>query len=326
MKKRILIPILVFALLLGAIGCSAQSEKTTDQMLAPAEPAVAPMPAAAADMEEAIAENYDAGWTSVASAVDNAGGYGGHKIIKNAGLGLETRNFDNDLAYIRQKAEEMGGYVSSSNISGRKPENYNDNGRYASLSLRIPEAKMEAFLEDARGVATVTYENTGGQDITASYFDTESRLNVYTTQRERILKLLESAENMEEIIALETELSRLTYEIESLTTQLKRWDDLVNYATISIDIKELAPASPVASDDSMGTRISEGLQQTMAGMSVFFENLVVFLVAASPVLLILGVIAVVVILLARRNNKRREKAGKQYYDTPPEKKDEKSET
>ena len=67
-------------------------------------------------------------------------------------------------------------------------------------------------------MATVTYESTGTEDITASYFDTESRLEIYQTQRERVLALLEEADTMEDILTLETELARLNYEIDALTT------------------------------------------------------------------------------------------------------------
>jgi hypothetical protein len=101
-------------------------------------------------------------------------------------MGLETREFDTVLAHVKQKTVDMGGYVATSYVSGKKPENYNDSGRYASVPLRIPQERMETFLSDARDIATVTYENSGGEDITANYFDTQSRLEIYQTQRDHI--------------------------------------------------------------------------------------------------------------------------------------------
>ena len=77
--------------------------------------------------------------------------YGGHKIIKTASLGLETRTFDETLASIKERVSEMGGYVERSDISGKEPENYGDGGRNAFLTLRIPQEKMESFLEAAKG-------------------------------------------------------------------------------------------------------------------------------------------------------------------------------
>lgn len=307
MKKRWLAIVLIAVLLIGA-GCAAPNQA------APEAPKAMPAPAAEAETSDAAERG---GWVGGSGSSENKAvkpeeaameqSYGGHKIIKTAGLGLETREFDRDLAYIKQKVVDMGGYVASSYISGRKPEYYNESGRYANLSIRIPQERMEAFLAEARGVATVTYENSSGEDITSSYFDTESRLKIYETQRERIMGLLEKAETMEDIISLETELSRLTYEIENLTTQLKRWDDLIDFATVNIDITEIPPATAVASDDSVGTRISEGFSRTLGGIVVFFENLFVFIVAASPALVLIGLIVFVIVLITRRHRRKMEK-------------------
>lgn len=305
----------ILALLFTA-GCAAEngsSSSRSDQ--------------ATAETSEELMQEYpedSEGWaadTSAGTTADTETDYGGHKVIMTASLGLETRAFDEDLAVIKQKAAELGGYVANSDISGKKPENYGDSGRYATLTLRVPKENFESFLSSARGVATVTYENTGSEDITASYFDTQSRLEIYKTQRERTLDLLKEADNMEDIITLETELSRLTYEIESLTTQLRQWDDLVDFATVTISLDEVPLATAVSGDESIWTRMQDGLTNTLGGMAVFFEGLLVFLVAASPVLLLLAIIAVVIVLLARRSARRRKERQKNMpvytYPAPP---------
>ncbi len=332
MKKRWLAILLIAVLLFGAGCAAAPKNESSTAPQAPAMPApAAEAPEFAADggMKDKAAE--ERGWAggsgsalpaaTQAPAEMEEQNYGGHKIIKTAGLGLETREFEIDLNYIKQKAVDMGGYIASSYVTGRKPENYGDPGRYANISLRIPQARMEAFLAEARGVATVTHENSGGEDITSAYFDTESRLKIYETQRDRILALLGKAETMEDIISLETELSRLTYEIENLTTQLKRWDDLVSFSTVSIDINEIPPAMAVASDDSIGTRINEGFNSTLSGVIVFFENLLVFIIAASPALILVALIVFLIIFFVRRHSKKmarkRAEAHAQGVPQPP---------
>ncbi len=329
MKKRWFAALLIAILLIGA-GCASPSKSPTTQAAPAAEaPQAAPAPEFAADSK---AEAEERGWSGGSGMKDQALGgtnaasqetvpaqqnYGGHKIIKTASLGLETRDFEKDLNYIKQKAVDMGGYIASSYVNGRKPENYNDPGRYANISLRIPQERMEAFLAEARGVATVTYENSGGEDITSSYFDTDSRLKIYQAQRDRITALLAKADKMEDIISLETELSRLTYEIENLTTQLKRWDDLVSFSTVNIDINEIPPAMAAASNDSVGTRISEGFNGTLSGIAVFFENLFVFLVAASPALILIAVVVVVIVVLVRRHSRKMAKKLAEQGGRPP---------
>ncbi|MDL2258582.1 DUF4349 domain-containing protein [Eubacteriales bacterium OttesenSCG-928-K08] len=311
--------LLLLAIMLVLAGCSAKgglpqtmaaTENWAYDQAAPA--AEAPMPTFEPEIDKSTASwdgvDYDSVVSEEGEAV--AGGAAGHKIIKTANLGMESRQFEELLSYINEKTQSMGGYVSYSHTSGRKPENYYDSGRYASITIRIPQKSMESFISDARALefATVTNESRGGEDITSSYYDSESRLTIYTTQRDRILALLEQADTMEDIIALESELSRLTYEIEALTTQLRRWDDLIDFATVSIDIREIAPNAPVASNDTFGTRISEGFARTLSGIAVFFENAAVFLIIASPVIILLGIIAAVVLLIIRSRGKKKKKA------------------
>lgn len=271
-----------------------------------------------AAQEDSAAIEYPAdseGWygeeeSSEATSDTSSRNYGGHKVIMTASLGLETRAFDEDLAVLKQKAETLGGYVANSDISGKKPESYGDSGRNASLTFRIPKEQFDAFLESASGVATVTYRSTGSDDVTDSYFDTQSRLEIYQTQRDRTLALLEKADKMEDIIALETELSRLTYEIESLTTQLKKWDDLIDFSTVTISLTEIPAATAASGEESIGSRMKEGFVHTLGGMSVFFENLLILFVAASPVLILLAVLALAIVLIVRLALRRQSKKQK----------------
>lgn len=297
MKRKLFI-LCLLALMVFAAGCSSANPETNaarDTGAGYSEDQY---------VTDAVMPEEEAGWDSGESAPATAQSYGGHKIIKNANLGLETREFDIHVAHIKERAAQMGGYVASSNISGRKPQAYGDSGRYASLTIRIPQESMETFLQDTRALATVTYDQTGSTDITNEYTDTERRLDIYETQYERTMLLLEKAEEMEAIIALETELSRLTYEIESLRSQLTSWDDLVNFSTVYIEIMEIPPSTPLTtSNDTFGTRVSEGFQGTWNGILVFLEGLAVFLLAASPVLIPIAAIAIFLIIRYRRKKR-----------------------
>ncbi|MDD3919861.1 MAG: DUF4349 domain-containing protein [Eubacteriales bacterium] len=315
MKKRIIALLMIAALLLSSAACAASRKDSDNGYFAAAEAPAAPAPMAEAPAAEEFsydsaeaettAAKGDWGESGTQSAAEAQNNYGGHKIIKNAELGLQTRDFDAVLDTINQKISEMGGFVASSNISGKEPEKYGESGRYAYISVRIPQENMEAFLESAKDLATVDYENTSGEDVTYAYYDTESRLKIYQTQRERILELLAQADSIESVIALETELSRITYEIESLTSDLKRWDDLVAFSTVNININEIPPVSAVADDDSFGTRVSEGLMNTLSGIGVFFENLAIYLIIILPVLVLIGAIVWIIIAIVRANRRKK---------------------
>lgn len=234
--------------------------------------------------------------------------YGGHKIIRRFDYTIETDVFDQQLTALKDRTNAVGGYVESGAVSGKKPEAYNDPGRYAYLTLRIPEDAVDAFVAGVEQIETVTYSNSTTQDVSESYFDLETRLSVLRTQLDNLKTLLAKAQKLEDMLALETEISRVTIQIEELTTQLRSYDQLISYATVTITLQEKALTEGPASNKSVGERISEGFTAVINGIGVFFENLFVVLVVISPILLILAAIVIPILLIVRRRNRKRRAA------------------
>ena len=85
----------------------------------------------------------------------------------------------------------------------------------------------------------MTESSRSTENVSAAYYDTESRKTALETKRERLLALLEKAENMEDIIALESALSDVQYEIESLSGTLRDYDRLISFSTVEIYLSEV---------------------------------------------------------------------------------------
>lgn len=234
--------------------------------------------------------------------------FGGHKIIRRFEYTIETDAFEQQLTALKDRTSAVGGYVESGSVSGKKPEAYNDPGRYAYLTLRIPEEAVDAFVAGIEQIETVTYSNSTTEDVSESYFDLETRLSVLRTQLDNLKALLAKAQKLEDMLALETEISRITIQIEELTTQLRSYDQLISYATVYVSLQEKALTEGPASNKSVGERIGEGITSVINGIGVFFENLFVVLVVISPVLLILAAIVIPVLLIIRRRNRKRRAA------------------
>lgn len=230
-----------------------------------------------------------------------------HKIIKNANVTIETRSFDEDINFIKEKAEELGGYIESESVSGRKPQEYGDGTRYAIITFRMPADKLNTFLTLAEGAATVTDKHISSDDVTTQYYDTDARREMYETQRDRVMELLKKAESMEDILMLENELTRINYEIDSLTTQLRSWDRLVDYSTVCMDVYELSPDRPSTTTDDFSTKVSVGFKSTLTGLGKFFEGFAIFMISASPVIAVLAAVAIAVIVIVKLCRKRRAK-------------------
>lgn len=233
------------------------------------------------------------------------------KIIKSAYLSVEILEFDRFINTINGKLNSLGGYVESSNVEGI-PRNARGNTlRSAHFEIRIPREYFQQFITDVGELGNLLTRQEDGKDITGQYFDTEARLKSLQIQEERLLTILEKAEKLQDIIELERELSSVRYEIENLTGTLKKWDSMVAYSRISLDVyevKELKEEEP--EELTWGQRIIKGFTQSLEQLADLSKNFVVFIASALPYLVILGVLGWIVWNLVRwhlnhrRNNKK----------------------
>jgi len=250
-----------------------------------------------------------------AEAAENAGSaspYGNHKIISTYTIEMRTDEFDTHLAMLTARAAELGGYIENSGISGAKPENYNDAGRYANMTFRIPSAKAEEFVSYANGTGEITYNACDTQDVTLDYFDSETRLSVLRTQLERLTSMMKETDKLADLIELEREIADVTYEIEQYTTELRRYDDLIDYTRVYVNISEKRLASGPAAAKTFGERVSEGFSDNVNGIGVFLEDAAVWLIISLPVLLIIAAFAFALIkligVISRATRAARERA------------------
>ena len=294
-NKSLFCIILAAALLLSGCAGKPASQKAD---YAYATEAAAPM---AAPMEEAIVEEsmeYEmaadtgAGVFGEAQSA-NGGSYGNHKIISTYSIEMNTDEFDLHVQMLQDKAIQIGGYIQSSNISGTTPETFNDRGRYANYAFRVPSDRAEEFVEYTKGTGEITYSNCDTEDVTLRYYDTETRLEVLRTQLERLQSILVETDNLADIIELERAISETTLEIEQYTTQLRKYDDLIDYTTVHVSISENRLTTGPAAKETLGQRISEGFSEGLAGVGVFLEDALVWFVSAIPAIILIAAAAAV---------------------------------
>lgn len=239
------------------------------------------------------------------------------KLIWTVYNEMETLEFDETLTAIEQLVGEMGGYIERSSVEGMQgaaEESSSRQNRYASLTIRVPQEKLNEFLSKTEGVGTVVYQNRSSTDITLQYTDLEARLSTLQTEQERLLSLLEEAADLDSIIKLEERLSSVRYEIESITSSLRVYDSQVQYSTVHLDLREVQRIRPV--DDSIGEQIKTGFAGTLEDIAYFAKESVVFVVVNLPYLLLLAIVAVVVLVIVRKRLRKAKNDGQK--PTPPD--------
>jgi len=228
------------------------------------------------------------------------------KIIFSGYLSIQTTSFEQDYQQVLDALIEFGGYVENESTSGKKPVAWNDPGRTANLTLRVPSRSFDAFLNKLKGFGETLSVERHGQDISLQYFDTETRLKTLRTREARLLDLLEEAKGLEDIINLERELANVAYDIQMHETNLRNYDSLIDYSTVSISIREVNEVERVTpAQKDLGSRISSGFYSVLNVLAVIGEGLLIFLIAGSPVLIPLAVILIIVLVLVKRSKKKK---------------------
>ncbi|MBB6215963.1 hypothetical protein HNQ80_002054 [Anaerosolibacter carboniphilus] len=204
------------------------------------------------------------------------------KIIKSANVQMETQSFDEVTSAILDRTKMQGGYIEKSDISGRQYNEKRDiQNRRAYITIRIPESTFESFLLAVEKLGNITGSQTRGEDITGQYFDTEARLKALQIQEERLLEILRKAKAVKDIIELERELSELRYQIENLTGTIRKWDSLVNYATIEIEIVEVQKITE-GNSDLLSVSIKRGFNDSIEMLGRIFKGFIIIVVMLLP--------------------------------------------
>lgn len=327
MRKRICLWLSVLVLAVSFVGCGSSSKDTSSpSMAASKEVAVQYSEAVnngdmvfggkvdksvkvtSAGQGEASASDYLIVNSEGSTVQNNQTVFNtNQKIIFNGQIDFETLEFDKTRTELSKYMTSIGAYQQSSSIKGGGIGYHGL--RSAVFIYRVPKVKYDQSFIDLKKFGTVVFEQSNGQDVTEQYFDTEARLKSLTIQQERLLELLKKAVKMEDILKIEKELQTTIYEIENLTGTLKKWDSLVEYSTLTVNINEVEQIKPVQPKETDGFfyRISSGFKNSVSGLWNFLQDTIVFLAAALPVLIPLGAIGYIFYRIIRRKIKKPEK-------------------
>ena len=312
MKRRWLLAVLCAAVLLTLLaGCGATSltDKAIGGNQGYAPPQAAPGNGAA---ENGVAEDATMGDMAFSTSESPVSGFmipaeepAGRKIIWRVELEAETLEFDSFLSELEKAVREFDGYLEGSSVSGNAIT-YSSN-RYGSLTIRIPSGKLDSFLGQVGQLCTVTHTSKSSEDVTLDYVDVQARIETLTIEQERLLALLESAQDLESVIQLESRLSEVRYQLESYQSTKNRYDSLIDYSTDTLSVHEVQRVT-VVPDQSVWQRIGAGWSNTMYRLKTGLVDFFVWFVVNLPYLLIWAAFAGVVVWLSLRGAKKhREK-------------------
>ncbi|MBI4560147.1 MAG: DUF4349 domain-containing protein [Candidatus Hydrogenedentes bacterium] len=291
-------------LLAGILGCSAResasSPKMADQVMVAGEPVIkgrqllAQAPEASSPSDAVAA----AGTTLASLATSQPDRY----LIKNARVSLEVEDARKAADQIVQMVQGLNGYVGEMNERADGLGN-----RWVNLQARVPSDQFDKSLQQFETTGKVLDKQVTSQDVTEEYVDTDARTRNLKHTEERLIDHLNRTARLEDILAVERELSRVREEIERLEGRLRFLGNRVSFSTIAVTLQEKAKPKAMLPPESYSTGqvASEATRSLVAFARVLWTRLIwvgVWSAVWLPLLLIVWTII-------RRIRKRHSRTG-----------------
>lgn len=223
------------------------------------------------------------------------------KIIQNGVVSMETDRFDSVTEEIRLMTEALGGYVENSDM--KEYSRYQGKSRrYYNIMLRIPAERFAEAKRYVEGLGKVISAVESSEDVSAQYYDMQTRLETRKIEEERVLDMIKRTSKVEDLLALEQRLGEIRADIESYTASLSRIDSLSSYSALTVNVNEVEQVVLNVASEGLGGRMYESFIKSVNKTLAVLADITVFLVSCAiptVLLLLLAAIAVALWKIAR---------------------------
>ncbi|RPK89786.1 MULTISPECIES: DUF4349 domain-containing protein [Streptomyces] len=175
-------------------------------------------------------------------------------VIRTATLSVEVKSVPKAVAAARAAAEGAGGLVATENT-----ERLDDTYETSHLVLRVPQARFQEVLGELSGSGKLLSRTSDAKDVTDQVVDVDSRIATQRASVTRVRELMDKAEKISDVVALEGELSSRQSDLESLLAQQASLKDRTSLSTITLD---LTPPDAPADD---GEKEDTGFLDALSG-------------------------------------------------------------
>jgi hypothetical protein len=241
-------------------------------------------------------------------------------VISNADLSIVVEDPIVKMDSIVEMADEMGGFVVSSNVWQTTLSN-GVKVPHASITIRVPAERFEEALDRIKaGVGEVLSENVSGQDVTREYTDLQSRLRNLEAAETQLQEIMEEAKKTEDVLQVYNNLVNVREQIEVIKGQMQYYEQAAALSMISVDITGDEEAQPLQIGGWQPVGVAKDAIEAMVKTLQWLGDVAIwFVLCVLPIGIIVGIPLYFAVRYVLRIRKRRraEKAGEEQDSTAP---------
>lgn len=235
------------------------------------------------------------------------------KIARTAWLGIKVTDLTGSAARARVIATGAGGQVTSENVvtsidptgGRRSAEQRTESGASvpdvgvdeARMVLNVPAKALDQVLTDLSKIGSVSYRSSQSEDVTDTYVDTKARIEPMRDGIERVRALLAKTTDLQQVITLESELTRRQADLDSLTQRLAQLDQMTTTSDVTVTLWTDATTPAAGSDEGITGGLRTAWDSLLGSVTVILTGLAALL----PWLVVLVPVTLLVLRYRRRH-------------------------
>ncbi len=208
------------------------------------------------------------------------------QVIRSGYMSLLVDNVSQTITSISSAVESLEGFVEHSNI------NRNTISPQGSIRVRVPVERFDEAFTKLKEYGEVQSEQTDGQDVTEEYVDLQAQLNNLQATEAQFLTIMERAVEIEDVLAVQRELSNVRSQIERIEGRIKFLDSRTNYSSITVNLVTDPEDLPVIDDTDKWKPLAVA-KDALRGLVVFAQdvvNVLIWLVVYIPLWIVIGLL------------------------------------
>ena len=282
MKKVSIIILLIFPMLLAACAPASVATSNDGGFAPPGEAAPEAFYQADVQVERAAGNGY---------VSDTAPAQVERIVIKNANLTIAVEDPAVSVKTIRIMAEEMGGFVVTSNVYRTTLSSGAEVPR-ASITVRIPAERLNEAMDRIKSETDqpVMDETVNSQDVTEDYTDQQSRLRNLETAEAQLQEIMKDAYKTDEVLSVYQQLTQVREQIEVTKGRIQYYEQSAALSSIAVELLANAAVQPLTVGGWQPSGIARQALQSLINVLQVLGNVLIYLV-----LLVLPVLVVILL-------------------------------